>query len=262
MVSLASVDAVVKAVKAHGFILGPAGDRWRRRCAAIIDAVGRRESQREHGGRRRRSAVIAQVFTALTFRQMVIGVFLLALLVSGLFDGWRRISPPGPARISAGKAFSAPPFSVTVKRVRYASDLGVKTVPKIDGRYLIVLADVSTSEKQSVPSSVMLDGLVRLKGVPGLQDAKGNVTNDSVTVSPQLTLVAADAQPMGDLGPGLTYELAFFFPQAAGEAVPSTVTVESFAHTWRRSSIDQTWGWFDVTPACVGSFVPTAMGRA
>lgn len=193
----------------------------------------------------------------LSIRQWLVGAFLLVLLASFPFGGLRAEEPAAVPRLELGTAVTADPVRVTVTRLRYGDDLGTALAGKIDGRYVVVFATVrSTVRDRSVPRFDALQDLLRIEGVPGIARGGFGTTAEpsSDAIAPDQVLVAMDAQTMGDLAPGLTYELAFIWHQVPGQPVPSTVRVAAYRHTWRASSIDDTLGWRDPERAAVGTF--------
>ncbi|SDO94095.1 hypothetical protein SAMN04489867_0988 [Pedococcus dokdonensis] len=192
----------------------------------------------------------------LTVRQWLLGAFLLVLVASFPFGGLRS----QPAEATPALAIDVPrdvePIRLTVTKVRYGDDLGVPQAAKIDGRYVVVFAKVSsTDEERSVPKYDALQDLLRIEGVPGVTRPFGKDPEpQSDALAPDTILVADDAEPMGDLAPGLTYTLAFVWRQAPGQPVPASVRVAAYRHTFRQASIDDTVDWRDPTRAAVGTF--------
>lgn len=192
----------------------------------------------------------------VTVRQWLLGAFLVVLLASTPFGGLRAQRAEATPALELGKAATVEPFRFTVTKVREGNDLGVAQAPKIDGRYLVVFATVSSTDgERSVPQFSALRELLRIEGVPGVTRAYGSrpeaVSDD---LEPDTILVADDAQPMGDLAPGLTYRLAFVWRQAPGQPLPATLRVAAYRHTYRQASIDDTVDWRDPTRAAVGTF--------
>lgn len=194
---------------------------------------------------------------ALSIRQWLLGAFLLVLLASFPFGGLRAQEPAALPTLAPGATIDAAPVEVAVTKVEYASDLGVPAASEIDGRYIAVFATIrSTDSKKSVPRFDTLTDLLRIEGVTGV--GKGMYSTDpeptSDAIKPDDILVAADAEPMGDLAPGLTYGVVYIWHQTPDQPVPTQVRVAAYSHTWRASSIDDTLGWRDPTRAAVGTF--------
>lgn len=194
--------------------------------------------------------------STLTVRQWLLGAFLLVLVASFPFGGLRSQPAEATPSLAVDVPHDVAPVRLTVTKVRYGDDLGVPQAAKIDGRYVVVFAKVSsTDDRRSVPMYDALRDLLRIEGVTGVTRPFGKdpqPTSDDLR--PDTILVADDAEPMGDLAPGLTYTLAFVWRQAPGQPVPTTVRVAAYSHTFRQASIDDTVDWRDPTRAAVGTF--------
>jgi hypothetical protein len=192
----------------------------------------------------------------LSVRQVAVGVFAVVLLGSAPFGGLQAASTPPPEPLQPGVTLPAHPFTVTVQRVRYGQDLGAPSIGKTTGRYVAVVVDLSTKEPQSVPQATLRDA-IRLLNVDGLRRFVGS---PDPAASPERSepqiFVLADAQPMGDLAPGLTYQVVYLFEQEPGADLPGAVQVAVYEHTWRPSSLDRHLDWFDPTMVRQGPFVP------
>ncbi len=204
----------------------PAGWRGRARSGAVGWVAGR--SYREYG----------------------LGVGLAVLLVSGAFGGLGETPDAPPESVAPRTAVEVEPFTVSVERVRVGRDLGVGSVAKPKGRYLLVSARITARGDRSVGYGVLRD-LVRLEGATGLVPPAhdGGPLPAPTEVPPTMVLSADDAELLGDLGPDLTYPVVLLFEQQASAPAPSEVTVVLRAHTWRRSNIEERMDWFDPAPA-------------
>lgn len=205
------------------------------------------------GGRGSRALSGARAWAAArSYREYAVGLLLLVLLGSGAFGGLAEAGTDEPRAAAAGEALDATPFRITVERVRTGTDLGVASVPEPEGRYLLVSARISVDADASVPLTNLRD-LVRLEGANGLIGPLfrpgDEVPARAGDVVPSYLLSSEDAEPLGDIAPGLTYPSVFLFQQVASEPVPDEVTVVLATHTRRKSSIDQVEGWFDPAPA-------------
>ncbi len=203
----------------------------------------------------------ARVWLAtLTVRQWLLGAFLMVLALSFPIGGLRAERADATGSLSLGTEQAIAPVRVTVTKVRYGDDLGVPLAGKIDGRYLVVFAKVrGTDDERSVPMYDALRDLLRIEGVPGV--TKPFTTTPAASsddVRPDTILVADDAEPMGDLAPGLTYTLAFVWRQVPGQPVPTSLRVAAYSHTFRQASIDDTFDWRDPTRVAVGTFPASA----
>jgi hypothetical protein len=192
----------------------------------------------------------------LTVRQWLLGAFLLLLAASFPFGGLRAQEAEATPTLGAGVESDVAPVRLTVTKVRYGSDLGVPQAAKIDGRYVVVFAKLSgTDAERSVPMYDALRDLLRIEGVPGVTKPFGKDPEPSSdNLRPDTVLVADDAETMGDLAPGLTYNAVFVWRQAPGQPVPTSVRVAAYSHTFRQASIDDTYDWRDPTRAAVGTF--------
>jgi hypothetical protein len=213
-------------------------------CPTIVTMSG--EGWRGH---------VASWWLARSIRQMVLMAGAVVLLVSGLFGGLREAPVEAAEPLAVGRSHEAAPFTLTVERARWTSDLG--EIGKTErGRYLIVIVKVRTDADRSVDSSVLQEG-VALQGIDGIYAALGG---DKITASEQAkpsVYVLADGVRMSSLPPGLTYELAYVWEQNGSEPVPAELSVASRSHTWRQSSLDDQMNWFDATIDAVGT-VPVA----
>lgn len=173
------------------------------------------------------------------------------LLVSGLFGGLREAPVEAAESLVVGRAHESEPFTLTIERARWTSDLG--EIGKTErGRYLIVIVKVRTDADRSVDLSVLQEAIA-LKGLAGTYAAMGG---DKVVPSEKAkpsVYVLADGTRMSALTPGLTYELAYVWEQSSNEPVPAELTVASRSHTWRQSSLDDQMNWFDETVDAVGT---------
>ena len=173
------------------------------------------------------------------------------LLVSGLFGGLRDAPVEAAEPLVVGRAHEAAPFTLTVERARWTSDLG--DIGKTErGRYLIVIVKVRTDVDRSVDLSILQEA-VALKGLAGTYAAMGG---DKIVPSEKAkpsVYVLADGTRMSALTPGLTYELAYVWEQGKDEPLPAELSVASRSHTWRQSSLDDQMNWFDETIDAVGT---------
>ena len=198
-------------------------------------------------------------FATLTVRQWLLAAFLLVLAVSSPFGGLRAQKADAAATLSTDTEQRVAPVRLTVTKVRYGNDLGVPLAGKIEGRYVVVFAKVTgTDDTRSVPLYDTLRDLLRIEQVAGVTRPRGSEPQPSSDdLRPDTILVADDAEPMGDLAPGLTYDLAFVWRQGPGQPVPTSVRVAAYGHTFRQSSIDDTYDWRDPARAAAGTFTAT-----
>lgn len=178
-----------------------------------------------------------------SIRELALGGFLVALLFSGLFGGWQQAADDTPA-LSAGEPVVTEPVEVTVHGIATSPDVGEFLSGPAQGRYVAVVADISTSATSPIPSRDVSE-VMRLRGVEGLFERFGQ---DRPTHEiPPRVVIEADRTLLADLGPGLTYRVWFVWEQREGAPAPASATVEVYGQTHRPSSIEGQPGWFDPT---------------
>lgn len=211
----------------------------------------------DEGGRVRRW--LRQLSRTMTLRQVLAAGATVVVLASGLFGGLATARTAGPTEIVAGEPFHAEPFDLTVERLRWSDDLGLDE--DLRGRYLVAVATVENTSDHPVYTSTIRDS-VRLKGLDGFYTGLlGEETGRSDDAAPQV-LVLADASPLSAVAPGLEYEVAFVWEQAASEPLPTEATVAVSAWTWRRSSLDDQLMWFDPTVTHAGTLAVSQGGAS
>lgn len=209
-------------------------------------------------GEQTRRLTLAQWLAGRSLRQLALGAGAVVLLVSGLFGGLRHAEADEPDKLAAGKPHLSTPVDLTIKSVRWSDDLGEAIGPSEIGRYLVVIADVSTDQQNSVDSSVVKDSL-RLTGVDGLAEDPRAVP---ARVARPRVLVTDDRVPLAEVGPGLTYEVAFIWEQMSTEPVPSEIGLLTRSHSLRRGYVDSRVTWFDPVDDAVGTFPVTELGAS
>lgn len=188
-----------------------------------------------------------------SIRQVVLGLGGVLLLVSGLFGGLERAAPEPRTVLVADKTHVAEPFELTISRVAWSDDLGEGFGPSKIGRYLLIQTDIRTTQDLTVSSFVVREAL-RLRGLDGLAaDEFDGELVPSEEAEPRV-VVTADRVALGEIGPGLAYNVVFIWEQDAAQPLPEAVQVESFAHGFRRSSLDDQEDWFDRVPDATGTF--------
>ena len=202
----------------------------------------------EQAGKDTPRSTVVQWLAARSVRQLALGVGVVVLLLSGLFGGLRQAGAEEPDTLAVGKPHLSEPVNLTVRSVRWSDDLGEAIGPSEFGRYLVVIADVSTDQENSVDSSVIKDSL-GLTGVDGLAEG------------PRV-LVTEDRVPLAEVGPGLTYEVAFIWEQKTTEPVPTEVGLVTRSHTLRRGFVNSAVAWFDPVDDAVGTFPVTELGAS
>lgn len=189
------------------------------------------------------------VARALSLRQVLLGTAAVMVLASGLFGGLATATPSGPADLEVGEQVHAEPFDVTVQRVRWTADLGLAEDPR--GRYIGVVATLENTSDHPVYSSDIRAAL-RLGGLDGVyQREYGEETGPSQDAIPRV-LVLADTSELSAAAPGLEYEVVFVWEQDEDEPLPTEATVGAVARTWRQSTLDDQYLWFDPSVAHEG----------
>jgi hypothetical protein len=116
----------------------------------------------------------------------------------------KTAAEPGASSVRAGKVFRVGPYEMTVRRIVTVADLAPDTLPEKAGDRLVAIVGTVRNPGTRPEYGVTLTGALRLR------DA-GVVS----TVRPML-LSYADAQSISTINPGLTYEVAIVYEQAAG----------------------------------------------
>ena len=200
-------------------------------------------------------AVVRDHVADRSIRDLGLGLFLVALVVSGLFGGWAQARDATPG-LTVGEPVGTAPVEITVVEAATSMDLGVWGFGPTDGRYVVVVADIRTENDTSIPALQLRD-IMRLRDLPGI--APVGVSPDRAPEDiPARLVVAADGTPLQDLGPGMTYRTWFVWQQQPGAPEPEQITVETYSMTWRRSNVDDTMRWFDPSVTARGD-VPVTM---
>lgn len=212
--------------------------------AVSSESAGDGETPQQSSRRRDRLRSDAQTRAAkLTVRQWGVGVLALALAASAAFGGLDE-AVAEQQTVLPGEPASAEPFELTVTRAVHAVELTEVTGASSHGRFLLVFAELVNTDDEPIPADVLVD-TVRLLDVDGLAHDLGEAT-DSADVPPQV-LNATDSTPLGVVGPQMSYSVAFLWDQSDAVAVPEELTIELYSHQWRRSSLDNRWGWVEPT---------------
>lgn len=204
-----------------------------------------------------RSRILAWV-AARSVRQLVLAAGAVVLLVSGAFGGLRQAEPDQRPRLVVDEPHVSAPFTITIKGVRWSEDLGEVIGPSEFGRYLLVFADISTDEDTSVDLYVVKEA-VRLQGLKAFKRYSSGVEEVRSELPDPRVVVTEDQVDLSELGPGLTYEVAFVWEQRTSEPLPSTASVVTRSHQFRQSSLEEERNWFDATDDAVGRFPVTKL---
>ncbi len=172
------------------------------------------------------------------------------------WDG--EAEPDQRPRLVADQVHESAPFDITIKRVVWADDLGEVIGPSEFGRYLLVFADISTDEDTSIRADIVQE-VLRFQGLKGFRKSQfGTEEVASEAPGPRL-VVTEDQVDLSELGPGLTYEVAFIWEQRTSEPLPSTVSLVTRSQQFRQSSLEEESSWFDATDDAVGRFPMTEL---
>ncbi|GAA3532804.1 hypothetical protein GCM10022234_32130 [Aeromicrobium panaciterrae] len=193
-----------------------------------------------------------------SLRQLTLAAGALVLLASGLFGGLERAEPEKVTSVKAGQTVDTGPFDLTVTKVVWAEDLADGPGESELGRFLVVHATVTSTEKDTVSGFVIREAL-RIHGLRGFAEKEGSdvlVTSDEA--DPRVVSVA-DQVRIDYLNPGLTYDVQYVWEQTWSRPLPSSVDLTVFGHGFRQSNIDEQEDWFDRFPIAVGSFAVTEL---
>jgi len=208
-----------------------------------------------------RSARVRSWLAGRSLRQILLAVGAVILLVSGAFGGLKQAEADQRDTLEAGRPHLSEPIDLTIKRVAWSDDLGEVIGPSEYGRYLLVIADVSSNQDRSVDGGVVREAL-RFTGLQGFSASQ--VDTDPVRsedAEPQV-IVTDDRTRLDGLGPGLTYEVAFIWQQQASEPLPTSVRLLTRSHGFRQGTFDDAEGWFDIADDAVGRFPVTEFGAS
>lgn len=176
------------------------------------------------------------VSDVLTPRTLGILGAALVLFVVGLLGGWRsvevdRILPT----VEVGTPVATGPFKIAVERAYVATELKPVILPSAGFRYLIVIARVTNTGTEPEYASLLYD-VLHPSGDGIAADAK-----------PELYRLT-DGQWASMLQPGMTYELVCAWKQDRASPALDHTTLTFDQLTWRKSSMDASFGWLDPEP--------------
>lgn len=164
----------------------------------------------------------------VSLKQLAMGATVLVVLASGVFGGLEKAAPAAVTQVEVGTAVDTGPVTITVTGP--AEVLETETSSGTVERRLVVRTRVTNGTDRSVYGTTLAD-VVRVHG----DDER-----------PELVVIDDGSSP-APVGPGITLNVAFGWLLEPGATAPSTVDVSLRSHTWRRSSIDQQWDWWDAT---------------
>lgn len=167
-------------------------------------------------------------------------VVVAGLAVNTAMGGWARSTPEGPQVVAPGTEIQATPFRVTLESAEASYELAGREAAAGQA-FLVVEGVLNLETSESVLSGVVSDAF--FADLPKGYSSFGEETENP---SPELT-VATDGTSLAGLGPGLNYDVQLAFTVDQAE-VPDELTVVVLEHLRRRSSLDDSLGWFDPTP--------------
>lgn len=187
----------------------------------------------------------------VSFRQLGLGAFLVALAFSVPFGGFESSRAETVVPLRVGEVIDVHPIRLEVVRVRYLAPTETDKTPKVG----VVAKVTSLDETRSVPAQVLKD-LLRIDGIAQIKAPfSDEVAKDPAATPASSIIVLTDEQAMGDLPPHLTHELGWIWDLMPGSASPTSLTLTARTHTYRESNITQDqFEWFDTTPFARGSF--------
>ena len=178
---------------------------------------------RDVRGIRGRAASVRTLARGTTGRQRLGAGVVAALLLTAPFGGLKAAEQPGPTGIEAGKSFEIGPYEVSLDRVVTVSDLAPQITPEQEGNRLIAVIGTVRNPGVRPEYPLLLTRAIALRDA-GVVEASGG-RPDSQVVSME------DGEPLGEINPGLTYDVAFVFEQEQGwERRP--VQVETLGYSY------------------------------
>ena len=167
------------------------------------------------------------------------------LVIVGFAGGFGAVLEDGELVpvTEAGEVTSAAPFSLAVRRAVSFMELSPAFPAEPDYRYVSVSVDVTNSSDTFVSANVLASGVsVSLQGQRTMMLSAG-----PTPLQPQIVRTA-DTLNQPTFQPGLTTNVVLIWQQSTAESIPTEVTITLDQHTWRRSSLDRTYGWRDPVP--------------
>lgn len=170
----------------------------------------------------------------------------LAIGLVGLFGGWGAVGDAADSTPVAqvDESFAATPFEVTVTRARVFDELP-DAFPREDGyRYLALIADVTNTSSEPVPAGILTDGLSL--DAPGLRTIE--LDSGPHPMSARVVRMV-DSLSQHTFQPGLTTSVVIVWQQEVSADAPTHASATFAQHNWRRSTLDDVFGWRDPVPA-------------
>lgn len=187
---------------------------------------------------------------ARPFSQLATWLLFAGLVLSAPFGGWKEARPATQiTEVKPGETINTGPLELTFKDAYWTTRPAETFSAMKDGVYLLVngtarATDDTTLGFDTVRASVRLKGVDRL--MPDMYRTGGVPAEKA---APTL-FHREDAELLGALGPGMTYNVAWVFGrQGTGTDLPDHVDLTVYRHTWRKSSLTRVEEWLDTTPA-------------
>lgn len=169
---------------------------------------------------------------------------LLVLLTVGAFGGWDRVAEEKAddvPRIEAGKVIAADPFTITIRKAAWASEINVLR-PAENTRYLLVSADITATGDTFVAWPLLYSSIdIEAEGLTSFgKPAPRNA------IHPQIRRIN-DGLMSGALQPGLTQPTLLAWEQSTTTPLPTELTITVRSHTLRASSLTGAEEYLDAT---------------
>lgn len=169
---------------------------------------------------------------------------LLVLLTVGAFGGWDRVAEEKAddvPRIEAGKVIAADPFTITIRKAAWASEINVLR-PAENTRYLLVSADITATGDTFVAWPLLYSSIdIEAEGLTSFGKPAPRHA-----IHPQIRRIN-DGLMSGALQPGLTQPTLLAWEQSTTTPLPTELTITVRSHTLRASSLTGAEEYLDAT---------------
>ncbi|WP_258723854.1 hypothetical protein [Cellulomonas sp. NS3] len=197
---------------------------------------------------RRSGSVVAQRLLDQPLRNLGVGGAIALLAATAAFGGLEPAASPTLPDVEVGETVVAAPFELTVDKVLWVDELPGAYLSEDGNRWLALTATVTSTADRTVTGVTLRDAL----GLVGVDGLVGEPTAGTDRVLSSQRLLLADGSDLSPVQPGLEYEVVFLFEQDGSVPPPEQVTVQAVGQTWRPSSLDTGFGWFDPTVVAQG----------
>lgn len=186
---------------------------------------------------------VADIFTP---QRVLLGCGVAAIGIVGLWGGWGDATEAAQTTpvVEVDDTFSATPFAITVKSARVFDEISGPFPPEDGYRYLALVVDVTNTSNEPVSAGIVHDGLVL--DAPALRVIE--LDSGPSPMAPS-TVRTVDSLSQRTFQPGVTTNVVLAWQQQTSAAIPEHVTATFSQHTWRRSTLDDVFGWRDPVPA-------------